>query len=449
MMRSYVTQLPRVVMFAPRFYPCHTVSAHRASKFSKYLPEFGYASTVITVDPVAAGWPTDERLGAQIPSTTRVRHAFYPFSRQFKTALRGGLEVHKAKQATASKNAESASSAHSLLDRWLGVPDKDIYWMPWAVTAGLRRARDCDVIYATAPPSSILVIGAMLKLLMRRPLVLDLRDPWTINDTSKDVHTWPTPLHGWLDVRLERWVFARADAIICNTEPVRQRYIELYPALPRDRFVVINNGYDTTDVHELPCAQRNDGKVRIGYFGMIYAGRDPIPLFRAARDAVKRGLIAAGDVEFVFFGPNRPLVESMARDEQVSAMVDAHDRVPYGEALRQMAACDALMLLSSPQTDALHIPAKTFEYMAFRKPVFAIAGPGAIASLMERHAFGLRAGPNEHERLVDLLVGLVKDHQAGRIDRYLPDHPEQFTRRAQTEQFAALLDRLRRRSARR
>lgn len=436
---------PRVLMIAPEFYPCQVISAHRTGKFCKYLPDHGYDVSVLTIDPRQAGWAVDEKLAEQVPEGTCRIEAFYPFGGRLKEAardLRGWLKKLRAsrndqaavKPAAAPVNGFSAQA-------WFAVPDKDIFWTPWVIKNGLGPARTADILYATAPPFSILVIAALLKRFCGRPLAIDLRDPWTISHLKH----YPSSVHQKLDAWIERWTFDLADAIICNTEAVRSGYQQRYPELPASRFTVITNGYDEADFLDLPRPLRTPGKVRLGYFGKVYAGRDPGPLFRAARRAVDEGLIEARAIEFVFFGPSSSIVAKEAEAAGAAEMVSLNPTMPYAEALRRMAACDVLLIIGSGETDELHIPGKAFEYLAMRKPILALAGPGALDDLMKRYRFGVRVSPSDGEGLFSVLRALYDDIQAGRADKYLGAECANLSRRQLTGELAAVFDRLRKR----
>lgn len=433
----------KVLMIAREFYPCQVVSSHRSGKFCKYLSQFGYDTIVITIDHYKTDWPVDDSLLDQIPLSTEIIRTFYPFRKSFKDFYTRFFQVlEKGRKLSPSRwgnTTDSRRSAGQELKRWIAVPDKDIFWAPWAIAAGLRTAKKADIIYATAPAFSVLVIAAILKRLTSLPLVIDLRDPWTLSL----IKPFPTALHRKLDELLERRTFMAADAIICNTEAVRKRYQQLYPNILASRFTVITNGYDPEDFVNISQVPRSRNKVRIGYFGTIYAGRDPTPLFRAARRAVDEGLIPEKTLEFVFFGPSNDIITQLARQTNVSDMVLAYDFVPYADTLKQMAACDVLTIIGSPETDELHIPAKTYEYLALRKPILALNGRGALADLMKRYEFGLRVSPDDNTKVFKAIKQIYDDITADRGDKYLSSDCCNLSRRELTKQLATLFDKIR------
>lgn len=86
-----------------------------------------------------------------------------------------GLEGRTA-SGTYRKNYWSAR-------RWMFrslLPDRQLTWLPYAVRAGRRiiKQENIDLIFATCPPFSDALIGACLRVLTGKRLVLDFRDDW-------------------------------------------------------------------------------------------------------------------------------------------------------------------------------------------------------------------------------------------------------------------------------
>ena len=430
----------RVLMITPRFYPCHYIGAHRTGKFAKYLPEFGFETIVVTVAPSLGGWKVDEALLNQIPKTTEIINTFYLSRERFKSFLNKFRNVFKGSNDTISNKDGGANDSNVLsvgqrLQSWVSVPDGDIFWVLWAVKASLKATRRADVIFVSAPAFSNLVIAAIIKRLTSIPLVIDLRDPWTPNLTR----VFPTRLHRWVDHFMERWSFMKADAIVCNTEALRKRYCQLYPQIESSRFFVITNGYDDEDFVNLPKIPKKGDKLRLGYFGTIYAGRNPAPLFCAAKNVIDKGLIPQERLEFVFFGPSSDIVRQIAERANVSDMVSAYDSVPYAQALREMAACNILLIIGSAETDMLHIPGKTYEYMALQKPILALSKDGALSELMDYNKFGIRVDPEHPREIEEALVDLWNDFRSENANKYICTDSKRFSRRELTRKLAEIL----------
>jgi glycosyltransferase involved in cell wall biosynthesis len=157
---------------------------------------------------------------------------------------------------------------------------------------------------------------------------------------------------------------------------------------------------------------------------------------------MESGEIPPRGIEFVYYGGEAKLVSSMAEAAGLQGAVSAHSTVPYAEALKAMAACDVLLVLGSAESDKYAVTGKVFEYLGLRKPILALAGPGALADLMGREKFGLRVPFGEPEALAAALGRLYTDVRSGAQEAYLPADCSKFSRRGTTGQLAALMDRV-------
>ena len=264
-----------------------------------------------------------------------------------------------------------------------------------------------------------------------------MRDPWVTNN----IRTLPTRFHRMLDAWLESLVLHSADAIINVTESLHKQYMERYPDIPPNRFYLIHNGYDPDDLAAISQPAKAAGKVRIGYFGTVYIGRDPSVLFRAARWALDHGRIAPGTLEFVFFGRTRIEVSKLAASIGVEDIVISKDNVPYTQALQEMAACDVLLVLGSRETDVF-LPAKIFEYIGLRKPVIVVSDEGELTNFLRKYRFGMAIGLQDEQNARNALVQIYDDVLAGRTEKYICSNPERFSRRELTRKLAAIFDSL-------
>src|SRR5690606_7308351 len=93
------------------------------------------------------------------------------------------------------------------------IPDRYCGWILFGVMRGLLviHKEKPDVIFATTPCPSALVIGYVLSEISRRPLIVDYRDPWTDPYVGFDKAVFITKIHRFL----ERCILNHAQKIIC------------------------------------------------------------------------------------------------------------------------------------------------------------------------------------------------------------------------------------------
>jgi hypothetical protein len=230
------------------------------------------------------------------------------------------------------------------------------------------------------------------------------------------------------------------------TEGARTIALERYPGLTLDRTAVISNGYDEGAFQAalaLPPVGRPEGKRVLLHSGTVYLGpdRDPTCVLLAIRSLVERGLVTPRDFELRLRDPsNEARLCEMARDLGVGDLVAILPSLPYREALSEMLAADALLLLQG-QTSNPAIPAKLYEYLRARRPIIACAhADGDTARTLARLGVRTVASMTSVDEVAELLSGWLADPH--RVEADLPPvhDVEQFSRERLTRQFAAELE---------
>lgn len=421
-----------LLVLAHAFPPTGGAGVQRIAKFVKYLPAQGWWPTVVSA-PLDLYTDRDADLAADVPAGVRVvrtpsleppasavgalRPAGAGDERACGVPFSKGMRLHGRRGSTSPPHSPSPHAERGILRRTayaayraLAIPDRHVGWVPFAVAAGLGLARRqrFDAILATGNPFSAFVAARLLAAALRRPLVLDYRDAWTLNPYRQDRHTarWRA------EARLERWVLAGAAGVLCATEPMREDLAAAYPAWAA-RFVALQNGYDPADLAGIvPRPLRP--------FSVVYAGKFT-PYRRP--DAVLRGLAAlravrpdlAADLRLVFVGEVDAAARALAEALGLSPCVEWLGYRPHREALDYVLGAQALLLVGgghrSEQTT------KVFEYLAAGKPVLALVPPdGAAAEVLRASpGGGYLAWPPTPAHVAVQLVRLLEQWRAGRL----------------------------------
>ncbi|MDQ7051587.1 MAG: hypothetical protein Q9P14_01310 [candidate division KSB1 bacterium] len=80
--------------------------------------------------------------------------------------------------------------------------------------------------------------------------------------------------------------------------------------------------------------------------------------------------------------------------------------MPHQQCLVEMTRADALLLLQ-PGT-RIQIPAKIYEYIAVRKPIFAISPPGVISRMMQEYNLGWWADADDIDQIREALLDMAQ-----------------------------------------
>src|SRR5690606_33581010 len=125
-------------------------------------------------------------------------------------------------------------------------------WTPAALARALSdpEARSVDLIWVSSPNVRNLPVADTLSRVLKRPLIIDLRDPWTYGSLWRPRGEWVA--------RLERAAARRLlnhAARVVVTSPLTER--EMQQRFPDARFATITNGFsdDETLVALRDCAK--------------------------------------------------------------------------------------------------------------------------------------------------------------------------------------------------
>jgi glycosyltransferase involved in cell wall biosynthesis len=379
------------------------------------------------------------------PRKTRPRNGRLPATdRTTDCSSRNPTEHGAGQPAFRSLCSVVTTIARNTWEAAFTTPDRYIWWMNPAVQEAARIARILhpQILYSTGPPHSVHLTAARIKRRTGLPWVMDLRDPWARSPWGlKKRNPWGQRLLG----AMEHSCIRLASAVILNTERLRDEFVTYYGHEAREKFHVVNNGYDpqllahveqsigrgvATSVHGTA-----KGVIRVCHPGSLYGRRDPRPLLLAIRHLVDAGF----PMEFHQIGECSPAfqVDRFVREQRLEEHVVLHGRVSHQTALEGMARADVLLVIQ-PDT-ALQVPSKVFEMLMFRKPIVALTGSGETADLVTTHRLGAVAPPRDAASVAQAMKQAIamRPLNAGAWDRALT----RFDGRTLTGHLARILDR--------
>jgi hypothetical protein len=424
----------RVAVVAYHFPPVGGAGVQRSTAFVRYLPEFGYEPVVITGPGEQYGeWtPLDATLGAGLPSS---------------------LEVARVPGPVPADPGPMRSRA----ERWLRLtPEFTRWWREGVVRAG-SAIRDVDLVYASLSPFESAEAALELARRLGVPCVLDLRDPWALDEML----TFPTGLHHRLEVERMGRALKAADAVVMNCPEalarVRARWPELGGVLD-----VVTNGFDGADFSgatEPPQA----GPFRIVHTGFLHTG---FGHGRRRGDAVRRVLGGTAQAD-PLTRSHVVLLEALDRVRRADATLGAglelhlagalsesdravdgrgfvreHGYLPHAESVRLMRSADLLFL---PMHDlpagvrATIVPGKTYEYLGSTRPILAAVPDGDARDWLSELPWAHVARPTDPAAMADIVTALA----ARKRDRGPePDGDRALVARFERRQLTARLARV-------
>ena len=333
-------------MISYEYPPNEGVGGLRAYYFSKYLERSGWNVTVVT-------------LNDNSQRNTAI----------WEDMFNGISEVY---------HSEEALSLRKFASRFkFFIPDVNIGWIlpTFRLCDRIVRKKNIKVIYASCNPFSSAVIGVLIKKRFNIPLIVDFRDPWTLD---WDV-VYPTYFHEFLDNFLESRVLRYADHLVVATEYIKKEYIKKYSFI-QDKISVITNGFEANDFQSqhLPLFE----KFTITYCGS-FSGRQPDLFLSGLKKAIMRKRLSPKTFQALFLGP---------KDKQLTQLIKHLDLSQYaihiGYFQHKIAVefmfRSHMLLLIEPRQGAL--TTKVFEYLATGKPILALVSKGELEELVRKYS---------------------------------------------------------------
>lgn len=318
---------------------------------------------------------------------------------------------------TAFKGADNANEQPGTIQRLKDFVYNLCYFPdqagPWIIPAffharKLVHTQKIDAIFATGSPWSGLFVGYLTSKATGIPLIVDFRDPWMNNP----FHQSKGDLLDRWSIKMERAIVQQAAAVSLNTEPLMEEFLERYPEIPCERFFVMPNGFDLSDMNGLSDSTPNsdDEYITFCHAGFLYGVRDPAVLLDAIRKA--NSLIGAGGrrLRFRQIGQVELAYDINVRYADMlsdgSLILDAAR--PYQACLNELIRADWVVNVQ-PATRS-QIPSKLYDYLAINKPILNITPKdGALGKIVTKYNLGMLFDFDEADELAHALVAMATD----------------------------------------
>jgi glycosyltransferase involved in cell wall biosynthesis len=424
----------KVLIVSFSFPPSNVAGAIRVGKLARYLDLQGHELRVLTTDI-----GPDRSLPLEIPRERVVYTNYQPREHRFARFLQSFWQRPPAAPSTGGgRYPVEAPARRKSLREWLQrqyngliiIPDLRRDWIKIAVRAGRQLIEEWrpEIIFASAPPFTGLIVANLLGRTCDIPWIADLRDPWVDNPYYSEP-AWRKPI----DAAIEKMTLRNA-AVLVTVSPIWAEQLRRRHRRPTE---VVYNGFAAEDFSQLTLQVPSRVVLTIRYTGSIYRGfRDPTALFAAVAllpDALRRQVMVE------FYGDSSDEILILAEQHGIRDRVAASPPVPYRRALELQMNADILLLLQwSDVRDEGNLPSKIFEYFYARRPILLIGyEQGVAAGLIRERGAGLVSNNPGHIR--DQLRTWIEEKQAGRLTRLDPSVSLGLSRDEQFRKLEAIL----------
>lgn len=423
------SEFRKVLVIAYYFPPMGLSGVQRTAKFMKYLPQYGWKPTVLTVSPTGY-YAADTTLLEEVEQagTEIVRASSLDPNRLFKSQ-----GVVKMPSERVRKILQFAGDA-------VFVPDTKIGWKSKALKAAtdLLSREHFDVIFATAPPQTDFLIGEALKKKFGLPLVLDYRDAWL----DYPFKYYPTPLHRYLHYRLEKRVLKVADRIIVTVRRVKESILKHYLGLDYHDVTIIPQGYDPADFVSRPVSKpAARRKMRMTHAGTFYADRNPSVLLQALHNLLRDVPQMRGRLELSLIGNVREEDQTLVNKLGLQNDVKFFGYLDHKECTRHLMESDVLWLVLDNDYQS---PGKLYEYLGARKPILGSLEEGSMKQLILESGAGVCVPLKDLKAHEDAVRGLFAQYEKNQLKQVPEEFSGRYDRQMLTgelaRQFESLMD---------
>lgn len=417
----------RVLVIAYYFPPLGLSGVQRTLKFVRYLTEYGWQPTVLTVED-RAYFAKDEALLRELDGLD---------IDIIRTPSIDPLHLFRKRNVVRMPSGQTLGIL-GRLSQAIFIPDNKIGWKKHAVAAAMQYLAEhpVDVLFATAPPYTDFLIGTELKRRTGLPLVLDYRDAWVENP----LHSYLTPLHRALHQRLERKALRAADAVISINRPIKERILKGNSFLSHGDVHIISQGYDQADFEAVAPMRGRDGILRFLYAGTFYYNRTPEYFLRALQNVFSENPSLCGRIEVHFVGTTRDEDAKIVQTLGLGDAVHQHGYLPHCDTVQQLIDADVLwMTIGRGKGEDMMSTGKLFEYLGARKPIFALVPDGDARQVLTKSGAAFIAPPDDIDAITAQILTLYDLHKNDRLPAPSYSYVEQYSRRALAGRLASLL----------
>jgi len=415
----------RVLIVAYYFPPFGLSGVQRTLKFVKYLPQFGWEPTVLTVDPV--GYVAHDESLLEDLSSTEVRIV--------RTGAAGPGKLFANREVKLP--SERMRKFLSRVSDTFFIPDNKIGWKHQAVARGmeLHGEKPFDLLFATAPPFTDFLIGEILKKYTSLPLVFDYRDPWV----EYPFKFFPTPYHKWRNIVLERRALRASSHVVTTNRRVKELLIQRHPFLTHHDIDIIPQGFDPDDFTSLEKPEkRATGRMRITYAGIFWEDRVPDYFLQALHDVFIEREDIRGNIEARFIGHFRDENMTRVRQLHLEEAVTVTGYLAHRACVQELVESDVLWMIVG---DDLGSPGKVYEYIGAGKPILGCVPEGFLKNTI-LEAAGVVVPPKDVQGIKRAIIELYEKFRKKKLEYPSKDVMDRYNRFQLTGNLVKLFESL-------
>lgn len=404
------------------FPPMGGSGVQRPLKFIKYLREYGWNPIVLCPEP-GAYHVFDESLQKELDNLS--------------------IEIHRVKGNTL---LHTTGSRKLILPTWLETFLRKVslfFWLPdnkkgW-IREGFLKAKeiikesDIELVFASAPPYSNLILASQLKKKLGIPVVMDLRDDWLESHFIE----YPTRFHYSKMKKMEKEALEDADCLVT----INKYIADSLESRVSKKVEIIPHGFDPEDFndHSKPVSEKE--KVTFLYSGTFYEQSGPEIFVKAVSKFLGKNPEYRNKIELQFQGNLSENNRKLFVETGLEDLIKEFNYVNHEQAVQNLRNADVLWMNNAhkKRPEAISF-GKTYEYMASGKPILALLPEGDAKETLKEYGAGYIVDPENIDGVCLAIEEIIKHIETGAVPASNKEFVSGFDRKKLTGQLAELFN---------
>lgn len=416
--------MKNVLVIVYYFPPMGGSGVQRPLKFVKYLREFGWNPIVLCPEP----------------------GAYHVFDDSLQKELEEmNVEVHKVEGRTP---LHAAGDRKVIFPKWVENLLRKIstfFWLPdnkkgWIKTGFLKageliKSKKIDVIFASAPPYSNLILAKKIKESFNVPVVMDLRDDWLESHLIK----YPSFWHYSKMKAIEKETLSIADQLVTINNVISESIDKR--AVNAKKTKVITQGFDSDDFDSVIEKSHNYGKLTFLYSGTFYPESGPEVFLKAMSAFLDQNPKYHEQIQLQFQGVLGVRERALFKKYTLDNFIQDFGFLPHSEAVQNLKKADILWLNNAhSKNSAMLSLGKTYEYMASKKPILAMIPDGDIKTTLSSYGAAFISAPEDIPALVENITRVVSLWEEQKLPEPNKEFISKFNRKILTSELASIFN---------
>jgi hypothetical protein len=427
--------MKKVLMLTYYFPPAPLAYSQRVGKLCKYMAR----ETDWLPQVISAELPWD-----MLPGQDKVLLADIPDS-----VFIGRTANFLASSLALNLRARGLYKPVALMRKILFRSDAYADWIAQAEAAAeskFPQGEGISAIFASGPPNSVYLAAVRLSKAWNKPLVIDMRDPWSPLWGRR--HPWANRFWSRETIKVEERIYQASSMIIVNTNGAAADLKQRFPKFA-SKIAIVPNGFDSEDLnwHSGPALRQADepaDTVHILNLGGIRDGSLEAVLLGALTEYLRENPGERRKIKVHFIGGAPEQIERMAKPFGLTDICKGYGLVPTNHVGRPLAEADIYILLQ-PEKHVRSIPSKLFSYLAGGGYIFALI-PDLLAQEVRKNFVNFPeilevANQETAKRALTRIIAKARTLNRP-SNNIIPDYALRYDRRVIAQQVADILNKV-------